>query len=187
MISVVIPTISAREKWLALCLAAYEETTETEWEPIVIRDQPTCGIAWNFGIERANGHYIQLSADDLEPLPGWWQAAIASIERGELPAPRILNPDGTLQSCGSDDEEHPDGEECDVARIPFATAEQFSRIGPMMREQYMGDYWFSHRGRKLGLPTKVVREYAFIHHYAPEGRLHTLSRDVRAYRRRGGR
>lgn len=189
LISVVIPTISARVEagWLNRCLDAYERTSGSNWEPIIVHDQPTCGIAWNFGIERANGHYIHLSADDLEPLPGWWQPAIDSVERDELPAARILNPDGTLQSCGTDDQEHDSGEEASVARIPFATADQFAKIGPMMREQYMGDYWFSHRGREVGLRTIVQRDYAFIHHFAPEGRKNTLRQDFAAYTQRGGR
>lgn len=189
MISVVIPTISARIEagWLDRCLKAYLKTTETDWQPLVIRDRPSCGIAWNEGIAQASGDYIHLSADDLEPLPGWWQPAIESVERNELPAARILNPDGTLQSCGTNDQEHESGEEAAVARIPFATAAQFARIGPMMEEQYMGDYWFSHRGRQLGLRTIVQREYAFIHHFAPQGRKDSFAADLTAYRQRGGR
>jgi hypothetical protein len=188
MISVVIPTITGREHWLKRCTDAYTRTFGSfPHELIVIQDRPSCGIAWNEGIAQAKGNYIHLSADDLEPLAGWITPAILSVQRGELPAARILNPDGTLQSCGTDDQEHAEGEEAAVARIPFASAEQFEKIGPMMTEQYMGDYWFSHRGRLLGWPSKVVRDYSFIHHYAQEGRLNTLSRDIKRYRQRGGR
>lgn len=188
MISVIIPTISARTEsgWLDRCLNAYEANTDIEWQPIVIHDRPSCGIAWNEGIKLAQGDYIQLSADDLEPLPGWADAAVASAERGELPAARILNPDGSLQSCGTDAQEHDTGEEAAVARIPFGTREQFERIGPMMEEHYMGDYWFSHRGREVGYLTIVQRDYAFVHHFAPEGRKTSFERDLAAYRQRGG-
>lgn len=189
MISVVIPTITGREHWFERCQRSYVRTiwTSEPFEFIVIRDRPSCGIAWNEGIAQAKGDYIHLSADDIEPVGEWWKPAIESVQRGELPAARVLNPDGTLQSCGTDDKEHETGEEATVARIPFATAEQFAKIGPMMNEQYMGDYWFSHRGRQVGLRTVVQRDYAFIHHFAPEGRKDTLSEDFAAYTKMGGR
>lgn len=186
MISVVIPTIAGREHWLERCLTAYENNTFHDWEPIVIRDKPACGIAWNEGIAKARGDYIHLSADDLEPLACWDKPAVESADRGELPAARILNTDGSLQSCGTDDQEHDEGEEAFVARIPFATREQFDLIGPMMENHYMGDYWFSHRGRQVGLRSVVRRRYTFYHHYAQEGRIDTLSADVRDYYGRGG-
>lgn len=189
MISIVIPTITGREHWLERCLTSYQRTISPFYaEFIVITDRPACGIAWNEGIAQAKGGYIHLTADDIEPAgPNWWPTAIKSAERGELPAARILHSDGTLQSCGTDDQEHPDGEEAFVARIPFATAAQFAKIGPMMDEHYMGDYWFSHRGRMCGYPSVVRRDYCFYHHYAQEGRIDTLRQDVRAYKARGGR
>lgn len=192
LLTIVIPTISVRAEWLDRCVKAYRKTLRAEevlhrTQILVIKDRPSCGIAWNEGLAEAEGQYIQLSADDLEPLDGWLAPAIRSVERGELPAARILNSDGTLQSCGSDDQEHAEGEEAAVARIPFASREQFAAIGSMMEEQYMGDYWFSHRGRECGFPSKVVRDYSFVHHYAQEGRLDSLSQDIKRYRKRGGK
>jgi glycosyltransferase involved in cell wall biosynthesis len=189
MISVIIPTIRVREEagWLDRCLDAYEKTTHGDWEPIVIRDKPTCGIAWNEGIAKARGRYIHLTADDIEPLSCWDKAGIESADRGELPAARILNTDGTLQSCGTDANEHDEGEEATIARIPFGTREQFDKIGPMLEVHYQTDQWFSHRGRQVGYPTIVRRNYAFYHHFAPEGRLDSrLSADVRYYHKMGG-
>ena len=188
MISVIIPTITGREHWLERCVSAYEESLSPfGQEIIVIKDRPSCGVAWNEGIAQAQGRWIHLSADDLEPVsPSWWMHAVMSADRGELPSARILNTDGTLQSCGTDHHEHEEGEEAFVARIPFATREQFDRIGPMLNEQYMGDYWFSHRGRQCGYKSVVRRDYCFIHHYAQEGRIDTLAADVKAYKRRGG-
>jgi glycosyltransferase involved in cell wall biosynthesis len=188
MISVIIPTITGREHWLERCKAAYLATTPMfEYETIVLRDYPSCGTAWNKGIERAVGDYIHLTADDIEPLPGWWKPAIESADRGELPAARILNTDGTLQSCGTDANEHEEGEVATIARIPFATREQFEKIGPMLDIHYQTDQWFSHRGRICGYPTIVRRDYLFYHHFAPEGRLdHRLAADVREYHRLGG-
>jgi hypothetical protein len=188
VISVIIPTITGREHWLKRCVGTYNLTLcSTSYEIIVLTDRPSCGIAWNEGIAKAKGNYIHLTADDIEPKHiMWWGAAKASADRGELPAARILNTDGSLQSCGTDHLEHPEGEEAFVARIPFATREQFDAIGPMMNEHYMGDYWFSHRGRQVGLRSVVRRDYCFYHHYAQEGRIDTLAADVAAYKKRGG-
>lgn len=185
MISIVVPTVTGREHWLERCLTAYQTTLrDRDHELIVVKDRPSCGVAWNTGIGRAKGTYIHLSADDLEPVGDWWVPAMESADRGELPSARILNTDGTLQSCGTDHLEHEDGEEAVVARVPFATREQFDKIGPMMNEQYMGDYWFSHRGRQCGYRSVVRREYCFFHHYAQEGRIDTLAADVLAYKRK---
>jgi hypothetical protein len=188
VISIIIPTITGREHWLERCKTAYEQTSahRVDIELIVMCDFPACGIGWNKGIELAAGDYIHLTADDIEPIAGWHVPAVESADRGELPAARILNTDGTLQSCGTDHLEHAEGEEAFVARIPFATREQFDLIGPMMNEHYMGDYWFSHRGRQVGLKSVVRRDYCFYHHYAQEGRIDTLAADVRAYKKRGG-
>ena len=187
MISVVIPTITVRHHWLEQCVQAYEFTLRCwDHELIVINDRPSCGVAWNEGIEKARGQFIHLTADDITPVDGWHKPAVASALRGELPAARILNTDGSLQSCGTDHLEHEEGEEAFVARVPFATREQFDRIGPMMNEHYMGDYWFSHRGRECGYRSVVRRDYCFYHHYAQEGRIDTLNADVLAYKKRGG-
>lgn len=187
MISIVIPTITGREHWLALTIHAYKETLGgTDHEMIVMKDTGSCGIGWNRGRKLANGDYVHLTCDDNEPQPGWHQAATAAADRGDLPAPRILNTDLSLQSCGTDDQEHDDGEEATVSRLPFATREQFAQIGPLMDEQYMSDHWFSHRGRELGYPTVVVRDYCFVHHLAQEGRMDTLSSDIESYFARGG-
>src|SRR6188472_4307375 len=188
MISIVVPTITGREHWLERCVEAYHKTLQDipDYQIIVVKDRKTCGLAWNEGIAQAKGNYIHLTADDIEPVDGWHAPAIASVLRDELPSARILNTDGSLQSCGTDHLEHDEGEEAFVARIPFATREQFDLIGPMMNEQYMGDYWFSHRGRQVGFRSVVRRDYCFFHHYAQEGRIDTLSADVRAYKKRGG-
>jgi len=189
MISIVVPTITGREHWLERCTEAYHKTLQDfpDYQIIVIKDRKTCGVAWNEGLALAKGNYIHLTADDIEPLDGWVWPALESADNGELPAARILNTDGSLQSCGTDANEHDEGEEATIARIPFATAEQFRKIGPMMNEHYQTDQWFSHRGRQEGFPTVVRRDYLFYHHFAPEGRLdHRLAADVRAYHKRGG-
>ena len=171
MISIVCPTITGREHWLERCQIAYCETTDTECEFIVIKDATACGIAWNQGCEEARGDYIHFTADDIEPTPGWWEVGIEWIKKGVLPAPRILNTDGTLQSCGDNNQEWPTGAETVVARIPFCSREQMERIFPIIDVHYWTDYDFTRKGKALGWPSIVVRDFLFYHHYAPEGRL----------------
>jgi len=192
LLSIVMPTITARREIFARCYSRYRETLAQEevkhrTQFLILTDYATCGLAWNDGIAQAEGEYIHLTADDIEPLDGWLLPAIEAVKRGDLPAARILNPDGTLQSCGTDHREAPEGAVAEVARIPFASRAQLDAIGPMLEEHYMGDYWFSQRGRECGFHSRVVRNYAFIHHFAPEGRKRTLKRDIKAYRAKGGR
>lgn len=180
MISVIVPTIRGREHWLKRCERAYCETTEN-FEFIVLRDYPTCGAGWNAGIVQASGEYINLSADDLEPHAGWWEAAVESVDEGILPCPRILNPDGSLQSCGTFAEEAPDGTPSVVARVPFLSREMVETLGPIFENQYMGDHWITWKASRYGWPTLVNRSMVFTHHFAMEGRIDSLNADVKAY------
>jgi hypothetical protein len=104
------------------------------------------------------------------------------VDQGQLPAPRILNTDGSLQSCGDLVEEVPSGTVIDLNRIPFASREMMEVIYPILPVHYASDSWFSHRGREEGWPSVVTREFLFYHHFAPEGRLdHRLMDDMRTY------
>src|SRR3990172_8698822 len=100
VLSIVIPTIAGREHWLRVALKTFEKTTPVSYETLIFKDRPVCGIAWNEGIEQARGDYILLAADDLEPLPGWYEAGLSSLERGDIPSARILNSNGSLQIMG---------------------------------------------------------------------------------------
>jgi hypothetical protein len=182
-ISIVIPTVDGREKSLARCLAAYESTTPVEVQYLVFRNRPTCGIAWNEGIAQADGDFIHLSADDLEPQPGWYEAAWSKVNAGFLPAPRILKPDGSTESCGWDASEREDGQIAEFSRIPFAPKEWFWEMGPMLETHYMNDYFFGDLGRKIGIQTVIAREYLFVHHHEEVGRLDRLDEDWHAYNR----
>lgn len=180
MISVILPTIPGREHWFERSIAAYEQTTD-DYELIVIRDQPTCGLAWQAGIEQATGDYVHLSNDDIEPHDGWWQAAVEATDRGMLVCPRVLNTDGSLQSCGDLAAEEEDGAEAHVARIPFLPRSILADLGPLPKWHYMHDYWISWRAAQLGWPTVVSRDYLFTHHMAVEGRRDTYAADLAAY------
>lgn len=182
MISVVVPTITGREHWLEKALASIRRTV-VGFEWLVYENRDTCGVAWNEGIKDARGDYILLFADDLEAHDGWVQAAVQSLNQGVIPCPRILNPDGTLQSCGTFPEEAPDDTPSVVARVPFLTRDLALAMWPVMENQYMGDHWITWKGWSLGWPTRVVRDMLFTHHFAQEGRIDSLTSDVKAYHR----
>ena len=171
MISVIVPTIAGREKWLEKCHDSYCATTE-DFEFIVMRDYPTCNQGWNAGIEEAKGDFIHLTADDIEATPGWWQAGMEWIAKGHLPGPRIINSDGTVQSCGDTVDETPTGTWTELTRVPFFSREQMDTFGiyPIIPTMYFGDSWVSHKARLHGCETVVVREMCFVHSFANVGR-----------------
>jgi hypothetical protein len=184
MISIIIPTITPRIEagWFRRCSTAYAEFTTVPYEILVEIDHPTCGLAWNAGRKRAKGDYIHYTADDIEPTANWDVVGMEWADKGVLPAARILNTDGTLQSCGDAAIETDTGTVTELARIPFATAEQMEAIGEIIEVHYATDHYFSHRGRDLGWPSLVVREFCFYHHFAPQGRLDSrLMADMKAY------
>ncbi len=170
LISIIIPTIKGRERWLKKCLASYLDSSP-ECEVIIVRDRPTCGIAWNDGYRQATGEYLHFSADDLEAHEGWWQGAIIAAENNLIPAPRILNPDGTLQGCADMLEEYEQGSVVSFTRIPFLSRKQARLIAPIITTHYSTDLWVSEVGRMHGYQTVMVNEYLFTHHLAQEGRL----------------
>jgi hypothetical protein len=179
VISVVIPTVAGREQHLERCVRAYEERTLRPPEIIVIENRPTCGIAWQEGAEKATGAYIHFSADDLEPHPGWDKAAMVAVAMGWLPAPRILRPDGSLESCGRWEEEQDTEDVTEMTRIPFMSRQQWKLIGPMIDTHYYTDNWISFKGRLAAIETRVHRHYLFTHHWAQEGRGAGMTQDQR--------
>ena len=180
-VSIICPTVTGREESLARTHAAYCRYT-SDFEFIVIKDLPTCGHAWNAGYKEATGDYIHLTADDIEPFSPWAEIGVASVEAGFLPCARVLNSDGSLQSCGNNPDEVPDGTPSDLARIPFMSREQAEAIFPILEIHYATDYWVSHRGAQAGWPTVVVREFCFYHHFAQAGRLdERLMDDMRTF------
>jgi hypothetical protein len=185
MISVVVPTITGREHHLARCLAAYREHGG-ELELVVIEDAPTCGHAWEEGGNQAQGDYIHFSADDLVPHAGWWEAAVSYADKGELPCPRILRPDGSLESCGEWGAEREEGTETNIARIPFLSREMWEKGGWILRAHYYTDNFIWHRGQQLGIPTVIARGYQFTHYYAAEGRKTSIDQDLADYQAAGG-
>lgn len=171
-LSIVIPTIKGREAWLERTLDAFQRLTESTYEVLVEYDHPGCGPAWQAGGDASLGNYIFTAADDLEPASvGWEQVAMRVCDAGALPAPRIYNSDGTVQSCGGSwGELEPDGRATEFTRAPFMSRAQWMTVQPMLPCHYFTDNWVSWRGQQHGIPTRVAWGFDLIHHLAQEGR-----------------
>ena len=191
-LGIVIPTVRGREESLKRCIASYTRTVDDLGIPYAIRierDHPTCGAAWNRGIEHLlteslpdtpstrRPNLIHLTADDIEAHDGWYDAGFARLTWHEIPAARILHGDGNLQSCG-DEFDRPEGFETEIARIPLLPREVVDHVFPIPAEMhYYTDNVVSDRAREIGWPTVVTRDYLFTHHLAGEGRLDRLDED----------
>jgi len=178
MISVICPTIDGREEHFERCEKAYAENTATAYEFIVIRNEPTCGIAWQKGAEQAKGDYIHFTADDLEPWTNWDKEAREMADDGWLPAPIIWNaPNQQIEAIG------PTLYDGFFTRIPFCTAAQWDDIGPMIPLHYYTDNWFSARGKEAGYESIEVEGYRFSHWWAMSGRLmDNMQKDFELYK-----
>jgi glycosyltransferase involved in cell wall biosynthesis len=179
MISIVIPTIRGREEHFQRCVAAYESRTVSAFEIIVERDHPAVGPAWNAGAARATGDYLHFTADDLEPHEGWDVPALEVVQRGLMPAPRVINQHGRLDSCGLHGVEMEDWAVVPMSVVPFMSREQWAAIGPVLPIHYFTDNWISWRGHRAGWPTVVRRDFAFTHHWAQHGRGAGMTYDER--------
>lgn len=169
-ITVVIPTVSGREADLARCIDAYMSRSAHTISIVTFLNFPTCAEGWNAGAAEATGDYLHFSADDLEPHEGWDLAAIEATERGALPAPRIVNQHGRLDSCGLHGVEMEDWARVPMSVIPFMPHELWKQIGPVPPIHYFSDNFISWRAARVGWPTAVRRGFAFTHHWAQPGR-----------------
>lgn len=174
LITVPMPTVTGREDYLAAAIKSYTETANTE--VLVFTDLDGCGAGWAEGIAAGAGEYFHMGADDVEMHPGWWQAAQRVIDYGFLPAARILNTDGTLQSCGRWGEELPDGMMLsgpdDFTRAPTFSRAQWEKLQPLVEPflrlgtHYYTDNIFTWAGNRVGIPTVVCRGFEYTHHLA---------------------
>lgn len=188
-LGIVIPTVAGREEHFERCNRAYCETLRSLPVPylvVVARDRPTCGIAWREGADflmRQGCDVLHFSADDLEPLPGWYQSGMAAVMASWYPGPVIFKPDGSLDTCGHVNRWLPDREECEFSEIPLMTTDQYREWGPSLPLHYYTDNWFSHRAREAGTVTRVTYGYHFKHHWAPAARNQRMAEDGREYDR----
>lgn len=171
MLSVILPTIAGREESLARAIASYEDTLAgVPHEICIMQDYPSWPAACNAGYEEAKGDVLHFTADDLEALPGWHIPALLHLSvHDELPAPRVYNyrPDGEFSNA----EDGPDGARTHFTRIPIMTRDQYERIGPWPLLNYYADLWVSEKARTLGIETRMIYGYDFVHHWSQIGRV----------------
>jgi len=173
MLSVIIPTISGREETLHRCMASYEETLAgTPYEIILIKDWPTWPAACNEGYRRSKGGVVHFTADDLEALPGWHIPALLHLSvHNELPAPFVYDYQSPPEGRWANEEDGPPGSIPKFTRIPILTRTQYEKIGFWPSIVYYADYWVSEKGRTVGIETRMIEGYSFVHHWSQIGRV----------------
>lgn len=166
-LSVVIPTITGREDWLRKCLEAYRATSPADTEFLVVKDQPSCGHAWQVGDAKARGDFVHFTADDITPHANWWQEPMRVCEQGGVPAANVLAPTGERLLCDS-----PLGDMGHVRNVlvPFLSREQLNVGGWLLPIHYGSDDWVSYRAVHLGLSVVPCSTYVLTHYVASEGR-----------------
>lgn len=177
-IAVVVPTVHGRDAHLSRCVDAYRVSTarlaeDDELALYIERDHDTCGEAWRAGAARAEQDgfdYLHLTADDLEPHPGWIAPAVECVDEGFIPAPVVLEPDGTLQSAGINGWDcyrgpHVDWMHVESTTVPFMSRKQWQAVG-MIPLHYCTDMWVSYRADRAGWPTRLRMDMVFTHHNA---------------------
>lgn len=174
-LSVIVPTISGREESVERTWNSYEETLKGcgfPWQMLPIKDAPTWPTACNLGYAKSEGDILHFTADDLEALPGWWEEAITVLDLEDvLPAPAVYDYLPPPEGKWANEEDGPDGAYCHFTRIPILRRDQYERIGPWPEIVYYADIWLSEKARTLGIRTRVVSSYAFIHHWSGIGRV----------------
>lgn len=193
-IGIVLPTVAGREAVFERVYAAYERTCPDGWvfDIITPMDYDTVGKAWQAGVDELvedfTGDYLFLASDDAEPHPGWAEVAVKTADAGYVPAPRMLFPDGTLESCGSMGfgvllGESADCTPCRNTGTIFMRRDWWHEVGPVADGHYaIDDLWcwkaalqghhvlyrsgmvFTHHHE--GASTAHVRELALTHNLA---------------------
>jgi hypothetical protein len=168
-IGVVLPSVPRREELLLQTRQAYEESTDIELSFVCPIDPALRGIgkAWNAGVAALEDvDYIHLSADDIIPSRGWAEAAVDAADRSVYPSPRLILPDGSLESCGTLGggfylPEVSDGTPAVSSGLPFFAASLWEHIEPVPEVHYYADDFIAFMARSAGLRCQVVRAYEF--------------------------
>lgn len=171
-ISVLMPTITGREEMRQRMVDAYHERTPGfRLEIISPLNFPNWPSGCNEARKTATGDYFVYTADDLEPLAGWADAMVASLDRGEVPAPQVWNwrQEGPPVDQAQDG---PPGAITAFSRIPALTRAMAEAIGPWPEDlDYYADNWCSDAARLRGWESRVVAGFDWIHHWNQVGRL----------------
>ncbi len=171
-LSVVIPTITGREESFEKILAAYQTTlADVSHEIVVVKDEPNWPSACNAGYHQTTGEIVHFTADDLEPVPGWHQEAVQLLEVEDvLPAGYVWN--HVYEGPAADNDGAP-GELTWFTRVPIMRRDQWERIGRWPNMDLFADVWLSEKARGLGIETKLVETYRFVHHWSQVNRFST--------------
>lgn len=184
-LAIVIPTVAGREQLLHRCYGAFRQTAPSA-TILIVRDEPTCGAAWNRGANLAEQRFAErgralrwllFAADDLIPEPGFLDPALWFADRGQLPAARLLNEDGTVWN----PHERP-GDLVAFPRVPLLRLDVWKRLGPIPGDpplHYFSDVWLGRHGD----PCPVVGSFRFTHLWAGPGRHHSSEPDRERYER----
>jgi hypothetical protein len=165
-VTVVIPTVTSREHYLARCIASYEANTTGSVEILVYKDLPGIAFGWQRGAEDACGRYVHMTNDDCEALPGWDVPAIKMVQQGSQPAPRLFNADGRPWT------KYPDhGSPARISSCPFLAREWWPDVTPLPPGMhYYTDNWITMRLAQAGVGTLLCHGYDLIHTWAQEHR-----------------
>lgn len=186
---VVIPTVTGRENFLDDCLDNYgvtlgENRWRKKWDVAVVVDRSTCGEAWNRGAKLAQEKgfdYVHMTADDLIPLEGWYEAAVETLESGFLPCARVLRPDGSIEAFGDWGKESIDWDFAPGASVPFCRTKDWIDIPEI---HYYSDNAFDWAQSQVnGYQFRARTNYAFTHHSAQTGRKQITSEEKEIFER----
>lgn len=168
-ISIIIPTITGREEWLKKCRKAYKATSPGA-EIIEVKDEISCGHAWQKGSELATRPYLHFTADDITPSTRWWVDAMKFVDSGAVPAANVRTARGLPATCDS-----PLGDMGlhQNILVPFLSRSMVDKGGWFLPIHYGSDDWITYWAVHLGYEIKKCPRYRMIHHVAPQGRDYT--------------
>lgn len=173
-VGIVFPTVDGREATADKVLNAFEATRPYGWEFIfsIPENYSACGPAWNDGARDLLGDvdYLFFTIDDAEPHPGWVEVAARTVDAGYLPAPRMLFPDGRVESCGSMGfgqllPDCPDKTPCRNTGILFMKPEWFAEVGDFLPHHYAVDDDWNWRAFLAGYQMLYRSGMVFTHHH----------------------
>jgi hypothetical protein len=81
LIDVVIPTVAGREDSLDRLIDSCKANTAAHLDFIVVRDEPTCGRAWQRGLTLCTNPFVWLACDDLEVTRSLARSSTAPMAR----------------------------------------------------------------------------------------------------------
>ena len=165
-VSVVIPTVTGREQYLARCIASYEANTTGTVEILTYKDLPGVAYGWQRGAEASRGRFIHMTNDDCEAMPGWDTAPTAMAAGGIQPAPRLFNADGRPWRHYGDH-----GTPMRISSCPFLAREWWQHVTPLPPGMhYYTDDWITMRLGAARIGTQLCHGYDLIHTWAQEHR-----------------